>query len=71
MWGRRHPWVVRCVALRWVGLVWLWLCFSVPAGEEWAIGIVGDEEVVMDGDGDGMYVLYGTVSGEDGVVLRG
>jgi hypothetical protein len=52
-------------------LVWLWLCFSVPAGEEWAIGIVGDEEVVMDGDGDGMYVLYGTVSGEDGVVLRG
>jgi hypothetical protein len=66
MWAAA-PWVVRCVAVRWVGLVWLWLCFSVPAGEEWAIGIVGDEEVMeME-----MVCMYSTVSGEDGVVLRG
>lgn len=57
-----------CVAVRWVGLDWLWLCFSVPTGEEWAIGIIGDEEVAMEME---MVCMYSTVSGEDGVVLRG
>lgn len=47
MWAADPPEL--CVMLDRVGLVWLWLwlCFSVPAGEEWAIM-----------NGEGMEMIY-------------